>query len=98
MFTDNILSVISLIFGIVLIIDGLHSMFHAFMYARRSERKAWWVLVILSAALIFCGLIILTHPWWNTAHSLLKMVGWAMLFSSIVGVMRLIWVWPIKNF
>ena len=35
---DDILTVLSVLFGILLIVDGLHSTVHAWMYARRSPR------------------------------------------------------------
>ena len=94
---DDILKVLSVIFGIFLIVDGLHSAAHAWMYARRSGRKWWWVLLILSILLMLAGIIILNNPWWDTAHSFVKVIGGTVLFASAVGLIRLILVWPIRR-
>ena len=44
---DKTLVVLSVFFGILLIVDGLHSAVHAWMYARRAGKKWWWVLLLL---------------------------------------------------
>ena len=94
---DDILKVLSVIFGILLIVDGLHSAVHAWMYARRSGRKWWWILLILSILLILAGITILNNPWWHTIHSFVKIIGGTVLFASAVGIIRLILVWPIRK-
>ena len=94
---DNILKVLSVIFGILLMIDGLHSGLHAWMYARRSGRKGWGFLLFLSILLFAAGILILNNPWWHTAHSFLKVIGGVILFAAVVGVIRLILVWPIRK-
>ena len=94
---DDILKVLSVIFGILLIIDGVHSVVYAWMYARRSGRKWWWILLILTSLLIVAGIVILNNPWWHTAHSFLKVIGGVVLFASAVGIVRLILVWPIRK-
>lgn len=92
---DDILKVLSVIFGILLIVDSLHSAVHAWMYARRFGRKWWWVLLILSILLMLMGIIILNNPWWDAVHSFVKVIGGTVLFASAVGLIRLILVWPI---
>ena len=92
----DVLGAISWIFGILMIIDGLHSATHALMYARRSGRRFWWILVVLSAILMALGVLIICHPWWNTADTLLRATGWMTVGASLVGILRLIWVWPFK--
>ena len=94
---DNILKVLSVLFGILLIIDGLHSGLHAWMYARRSGRKWWGFLIFLSFLLIASGIIILNNPWWNTEHSFVKVIGGVILFAAVTGMIRLILVWPIRK-
>ena len=54
-FSEDIMSVLARLFGILLVADGARTIFHAFTYARRSERKGWWVLVVLSVLLIIAG-------------------------------------------
>ena len=93
----NTVYVIAWLFGIALIIYGIYSLFHALIFARRSGRKGWWVMVLLSALLIFLGVIIIIHPYWNTPGELLRIIGCVVVFSAIVSALRLIWIWPIKN-
>ena len=87
--------VLGWLFGFLLIADGARTMFHSFTYARRSQRKGWWVLTILSALLMIAGIILFVNPWWNTADTLMKVIGCAIFFSSIVSAIRLIWTWPL---
>lgn len=94
---DDVLTVLSVIFGILLIVDGLHSTVHAWMYARRSGKKWWWVLMILSISLIVAGIVILNNPWWHTEHSFVKVIGGVLLYGAAVGIVRLILVWPIRT-
>ena len=94
---DDILTVSSVLFGILLIVDGVHSTVHAWMYARRSGKKWWWILLILSISLIVAGIVILNNPWWHTMHSFVKVIGGVLLFAAAVGIVRLILVWPIRT-
>ena len=94
---DNILKVLSVIFGILLMVDGLHSGLHAWMYARRSGKKWWSLLLFLSILLFAAGIVILNNPWWDTAHSFLKVIGGIILFAAAAGIVRLILVWPIRK-
>jgi uncharacterized membrane protein HdeD (DUF308 family) len=94
---NDVLTALSVIFGILLMVDGLHSAVHAWMYARRSGKKWWWVLLLLSLSLILAGIVILNNPWWHTAHSFVKVIGGVMLYGAAVGIVRLILVWPIQK-
>ena len=94
---DNILRVLSVLFGILLMVDGLHSGLHAWMYARRSGKKMWGLLLLISILLMVAGLTILNNPWWNTAHSLMKVIGGTLLFAAAAGIFRLVMVWPIRK-
>ena len=93
----NTIYVLAWIFGIAMIAYGVFSLFHALVFARRSGRQGWWVMVLLSALLIFFGVIIILHPWWNTPGSLLRISGLVVVFSAVVSALRLIWIWPVKN-
>ena len=94
---DNILKVLSVLFGILLIVDGLHSALHAWMYARRAGKAKWRVLLVVSILLLLLGIVIFTNPWWHTEHSFIKVIGGVLLFSSCLGIVRLILVWPIHS-
>ena len=63
----------------------------------RAQRKGWQVLVVLSALLILFGLIVLVNPWWDSPDKLFDVIGGMLLFSSLVGIVRLIFIWPLKS-
>lgn len=94
---DNILKVLSVLFGILLMIDGLHSALHAWMYARKAGKKWWGLLLFLSILLFLAGILILNNPWWHTTHSFVKVIGGVILFAAATGIIRLILVWPIRK-
>ena len=93
----DVVRVIGLVFGIVLIGDGLIGIVHALTYTRRAGREGWWVLLALSIVLIVCGFIVLINPWWSEPTKLFDIIGGMLLFSSLVSIVRLILVWPIKS-
>ena len=43
------------------------------------------------------GVLILLNRWWDTPRMLLKVIGMALLFDAAVGIIRLIFIWPIKG-
>ena len=99
-FRGDIMKVLAWLFGFLLILDGARTMIHSFTYARRSKRKAWWVLTILSVLLIFAGVVLFLNPWWHTQDQqemLMKAIGCAIFFSAVVSAVRLFWTWPIKS-
>lgn len=96
-FRSDVMRVLAWLFGFLLVLDGGRTMFHSFTYARRSQRKGWWVLTILSVLLIASGVILFLNPWWHTTDMLMKVIGCAIFFSSLVSAIRLFWTWPIKN-
>ena len=93
---DNVVLIIGIIFGLVQIVSGIVNIINAWMYARRAQRKGWWVLIVLSALMILFGLIVLINPWWNEPTKLFDVIGGMLLFSSVVSIVRLIFNWPIK--
>lgn len=96
-FEADTVRIIGLIFGVVLVGDGLVGIANAWMYARRAGRSGWWVLIVLSVLMILCGLIVLVNPWWNEPTLLFDVIGGMLLFSSIVSIVRLFWLWPIRE-
>ena len=96
-FSEDIMSVLARLFGILLVVDGGRTIFHAFTYARRSERKGWWVLVVLSVLLIIAGVGIFCNPIFDTPFGLMKGIGGTVLFSAFISAIRLIWTWPLRN-
>ena len=96
-FEANTVRVIGLIFGVVLVGDGIVGIVNAWMYARRAGRQGWWVLIVLNVLMILCGLIVLVNPWWNEPTMLFDVIGGMLLFSSIVSIVRLFYLWPIRE-
>lgn len=94
---DDIVLYLGIVFGLALISDGVISMINAWLYVRPTGRKNWWILAVLAGLLILFGLIILVNPWWNDPSLLFNVIGGMLLFSSVVGIVRLIFLWPIKG-
>ena len=103
LFHEDVLSTLSWIFGLLLILDGLSSVYYGFTFARRSRRKGWLMFVILAfmlvafGALLIVGEINFREGVFNTPMYLMKMIGSAVLFSAIVNALRLIWIWPVND-
>lgn len=96
-FRSDIMRVLAWLFGFLLIVDGARTMVHSFTYARRSQRKGWWVLTILSLLLIAAGIVLFFNRWWDTPEMLMKVIGCAIFFSAIVSAIRLFWTWPLRK-
>ena len=94
---SNIVLIIGIVFGLVLIGDGILTIINTVLYVRRAQRKGWWFLVLLSVLMILAGLVILVNPWWNEPIKLFDVIGGMLLFSSLVSIVRLIIIWPIKD-
>ena len=94
---DNIVLIIGIVFGLILIGDGILTIINTVLYVRRAQRKGWWFLVLLSVLMIAAGLVILVNPWWNEPTKLFDVIGVMLLFSSLVSIVRLIIIWPIKD-
>ena len=96
-YQDDIMHTLAWLFGLLLVLDGGRTLFHSFTYARRSERKGWWVLTILSILLMIAGIALFVNPWWNTKESLTNVVGGTVLSSALISLIRLFWTWPLKK-
>lgn len=89
--------VIAWIAGLALIIVGLYNIFGAVVFARRSGRKGWGIMVFLAVIMIFLGVIIIVNPWWDTPEALMNFIGLITIYVAIASAVRLIWLWPIKS-
>jgi uncharacterized membrane protein HdeD (DUF308 family) len=91
------MSVLAWLFGILLVLDGVRTLIHSFTFAKRSRRKAWWVLTILSIAMMVAGVMLFLNPWFRDQDSLLKVIGGCIFFAALVSGLRLIWTWPVRK-
>ena len=96
-FEADVARIIGLIFGVILVTDGIAGIVSTWTYVRRAGRSGWWVLNVLNALLILFGLIVLVNPWWNEPTMLFDVIGGMLLFSSVVSITRLFYLWPIRE-
>ncbi|MBQ7182518.1 MAG: DUF308 domain-containing protein [Clostridia bacterium] len=96
-YNQDLLKALGWLFGFVLVSDGLFSLLNALLFVRRSNRKGWWILIVLAFVLMALGVLIFLNPWWDSPALLTKIIGGALLFSAFASALRLIWVWPFKN-
>ncbi len=96
-FHEDVLFVLGFFFGLFLVLVSIHGIFHSYVYARRSERKGWWILIPLYVIQIALGLLMMINPWWSEEGEFKQIIGFVIVFASVVSALRLIWVWPIKN-
>jgi uncharacterized membrane protein HdeD (DUF308 family) len=94
---EDIVRVLGIVFGLVLIGTGGISIVRAWMFARRAELKNWWLLALLSGIMIVFGLLLLINPWWKEITQLFDVIGYMLLYSAVVSIVRLIFLWPIKG-
>ena len=95
-FEDAVQS-IGIVFGLILIGIGLISLIRSWMFARQAQRKGWWVLAVLSGFMILVVLLVLINPWWKDVGQLFDIIGCMLLYSSLTGIIRLIYLWPIRD-
>lgn len=96
-FNDNMLFVLSIVYGVLLILDAVHSLLYSITFARRSGAKGWPVLMGLSILQMVVGLLVVMNLWWTTPGALIKVIGCAILLSALVAVCRVILIWPIRK-
>ena len=88
---------ISILFGVFLILIGIINFLNAFIYGKRSGRSGWWIMIILSLVLVVFGILIFIHPNVNTIKGLFNHIGITLLFSALISILHLIWIWPVKG-
>ena len=102
-FHEDVLNVLCWIFGVLLLVEGIHSIYYGFTFAKRSGRKGWSILVILASVLILFGLFLLAGViifaiiGLTSPVFLLRAIGIAILFCALVSLLRLIWIKPIAK-
>lgn len=88
---------LSWLVGTVPMLIGLYGVYHAFVHARPSGRRGWWVLVVLSGLLVAFGTIVFWNPWMDGAKAQMQVVGGTVMYSAIVSALSLIWIWPMRG-
>ncbi len=96
-FENNMVKVIGVSFGLIQVIYGLFSLIYTLTFIRRSKRKGWFFLLLLSVLSILFGVAVLINPWWNTTEVLIDVIGIMILFASLVDIVQLILIWPLSN-
>ena len=93
----DVLKILSLLFGLFMIFEGLSDLFSSFVYARRAGQATWWALAIISGVTIILGVLLLVNPWWKDSFRLKQVIGEILLFSSLASIIRTIMTWPFKS-
>lgn len=96
-FEDLLVRTFSWLIGTVPLLLGIYGIYHALVFARRSKRKGWWVLILLSALLIAFGSVVFWNPWTGNPRASMQIMGGSLLFSALVSALSLIWIWPIHR-
>ena len=96
-YRNDAMRVLAYSFGVLLVIDGGHSLLHSITYSRRSHKKGWWILSILSILIMFVGVMLFLNPWFSTEKTLIRAIGLSLLFASIISALRMIWTWPVEK-
>ena len=83
--------------GLLPIFGGAYGVYHALTFARRSGRRGWWILIVLSVFLIVFGGFIFYNPWMESPQAVMQVIGGTMMYSAFLSALRLIWIWPVHS-
>lgn len=96
-FDGLFVDMMSVLVGVVPIVAGAIGLYHAFAYARRSGRRGWWVLVVLSGAIMVFGGFVFFNPWMDSPQAAMQIVGGVLMYTAILSALSLIWLWPARS-
>ena len=91
------LALLNWLTGTLPILLGGVTLYYALAYARRSGRKGWWVLIILSCLLLLFGTVLFVNPWADNPRAVLQVIGGTLFYSAMVYVVSLFWIWPFQQ-
>ncbi len=74
-------SLIPLLFGIVLLVDGVSNIRHA-LGMRRYGESSWTLMLLLGIVTLVLGVLILLHPY-GTAELAFRIMGIALLYNAL---------------
>lgn len=96
-FEELFIMTLSWLVGTIPIILGIIEIFYAVIFAKRSKRRGWWVLVILSSLLVLFGIFVFINPWIKGTQVFMQVIGCSLLYSSVIYLLSLIWIWPMHR-
>lgn len=96
-FEELFIMTLSWLVGTIPIILGIIEILYAVIFAKRSNRRGWWVLVILSSLLVLFGIFVFVNPWIKGAQVFMQVIGGSLLYSSMIYLLSLIWIWPMHR-
>ena len=96
-FRDDVLFVLGFFFGLLLALESIRGILHSCIYARRSERQGWWVLIPLYAIQVLLGITIMINPICKDPGDFKQVIGGVIVFASVVSGLKVLWVWPLKK-
>lgn len=83
-------SIVPLVFGLILLFDGISSVRHSFDLHRYGDGK-WVTLLILSLITVAFGVLVLLHPY-GTAELAFRIMGIALIYNALSDAVMLHWV------
>ena len=83
--------------GTLPILLGAIGLYYALTFGRRSGRKGWGVLVLLSCLLLLFGTILFWNPWSDDPQKVLYVIGGTLFYSAAVYAASLFWIWPFRQ-
>lgn len=96
-FRENVMRTLAGLSSFLLLVYGISVLYFSLTYARRSHRRGWWLFTILAILLVACAVVLFINPWWGTPVTLIRIIGYAVLFSALVSTIRLIWGWSLNR-
>ena len=96
-FDDLFATAVWWLVGTVPILLGFYLLYHALVFARRSGRRGWWVLLVLAALLLAFGAMVFWNPWMHDEQAAMQVTGGALMYSAVVMGLSLVWIWPVGN-
>ena len=61
-YNQDLMKALGWLFGFVLVQDGMFSLVNALLFVRRSNRKGWWIMIVLAIVLMALGVLIFLNP------------------------------------
>ncbi|MBO4423052.1 MAG: DUF308 domain-containing protein [Clostridia bacterium] len=95
-FEDMLVGMLSWMIGVAPIVLGMIGILQAVVFARRSNRGGWWILIILFSLLIVFGAFVFASPW-KDAQTMMRVIGGTLMYSAFISLIGLIWIWPIHR-